>query len=209
MITATAEVHSGVPGVDTRRADVRGADVRGVDTSTADTPLRAHTVLLIGIAALCATGWGIESAWPWHLRAVLCPVAAMSVALAVSSQRWRTQLSVEPLLILVLVALPASAWVAGADENATRVSLAVVGATVACTLVASVVPGGQLLRGIAAVLGVVVVAGGVAAAIGSVFTLAGAGGLGKFLVALVSAAVASGYTVVNSVGLAVVLKRLT
>ena len=58
-------------------------------------------------------------------------------------------------------------------------------------------------------LGVVVVAGGVAAAIGSVFTLAGAGGLGKFLVALVSAAVASGYTVVNSVGLAVVLKRLT
>ena len=158
MITATAEVHSGVPGVDSRGVDTRRADVRGVDTSTADTPLRAHTVLLIGIAALCATGWGIESAWPWHLRAVLCPVAALSVALAVSSQQWRTHLSVEPLLILVLVALPASAWVAGADENARRVSLAVVGATVACALVASVVPGGQLLRGIAAVLGVVVVA---------------------------------------------------
>ncbi|TRW17065.1 hypothetical protein [Glacieibacterium frigidum] len=51
-------------------------------------------------------------------------------------------------------------------------------------------------------------AGGVAAALGSVFKLVGAPQLANFVVALISAVVLSGYTVVNSVGLATLLKRL-
>lgn len=72
--------------------------------------------------------------------------------------------------------------------------------------------GWRILGFLAAIIGVLLVvmllAGGVAAALASVLTLIGAKGVGAFVVALISAAVASGYTMVNSVGLATLFKRL-
>lgn len=72
--------------------------------------------------------------------------------------------------------------------------------------------GWRILGFLAAIIGllllVMLLAGGVAAALASVLTLIGAKGVGVFVVALVSAVVASGYTVVNSAGLAILFKRL-
>lgn len=72
--------------------------------------------------------------------------------------------------------------------------------------------GWRVLGFLAAIIAVLLIAmllaGGVAAALGSVLTLIGAKNVSGFVVALVSAAVASGYTVVNSVGLAALFKRL-
>lgn len=77
---------------------------------------------------------------------------------------------------------------------------------------ATVGNGWRIFGFLAAIIGLLLVAmllaGGVAAAVGSVLKVAGAPGLADFVVALISAAVASGYTVVNSVGLATLLKRL-
>lgn len=67
---------------------------------------------------------------------------------------------------------------------------------------------GFLLAIIALLLFAMLLAGGLAAAFASVLTLVGAPGIGRFVVALISAAIASGYTVVNSIGLAILLKRL-
>ncbi|WP_419814885.1 hypothetical protein [Glacieibacterium sp.] len=61
---------------------------------------------------------------------------------------------------------------------------------------------------IAAMLGLTILAGGVASALGSVLTLMGGKALASFVVALVSAAVATVYSVFNSVGLAVIYRRL-
>jgi hypothetical protein len=124
---------------------------------TARTPVSAATVALIGIAALCAFGWGIESSWPWYLRAVLCPGTALAIALVVPEREWRAHVAFEPLLVVVLVALLANAWIGGSGEVERRACLVVVGASVACFIVASLVPGEQLFRGIAAVIMAVLV----------------------------------------------------
>ena len=65
-----------------------------------------------------------------------------------------------------------------------------------------------LLLMILAMIGLTILAGGVAAALGSVLTLLGGKALASFVVALVSALVATFYSVFNAVGVAVIYRRL-
>jgi hypothetical protein len=172
--------------------------IAGLATGAAATPSAALRRAVSALPGLAAAG-------------LITAFALMpSVFLIQGSQRGYPALLLPGLALLIPGLFVVARLSLGVPLLATRTLAPTTALRLSWTATAG--NGWRILGVLAASLGMFVIAmllaGGVAAAFGSVLTLFGATTLGGFVAALISAAVASAYTIVNSALLAVMYRRL-